>query len=105
MGEGAIAWYPMTNKATAVIVVLTYETNCKKENFDLTLLITSPRNGGISQVLPLKEIKSLLREVGPASYDTWQVSTDSGSAAGNTRDQFMRLEAKLSTDLHTPTSF
>jgi hypothetical protein len=30
---------------------------------------------------------SLLLEVGPAGYDTWQITNDSGSAASNTRDQ------------------
>jgi len=34
--KGAVAFYPMTNKATAVIAALTYETNGKKEDFDLT---------------------------------------------------------------------
>jgi hypothetical protein len=30
---------------------------------------------------------SLLLEIGPAGYDTWQITHDSGSAATNTRDQ------------------
>ena len=34
--QGSIAWCPMTNKATAVIAALTYETSGKKEDFNLT---------------------------------------------------------------------
>ena len=30
---------------------------------------------------------SLLLEVGPAGYDTWQITNDSGSAGSKSRDQ------------------
>jgi hypothetical protein len=85
--QGAVAWYPMTNKGTAVVAALTYETNGKKEDFDLTPGDNLTLNWGISQFLPLKKDMSLLLEVGPAGYDTWQITNDSGSAASNTRDQ------------------
>ncbi len=78
--QGAVAWYPMTNKATAVIAALTYETNGKKEDFDLTPGDNLTLNWGISQFLPLRKDLSLLLEVGPAGYDTWQITHDSGSA-------------------------
>ena len=68
--QGAVAWYPMTNKATAVIAALTYETNGKKEDFDLTPGDNLTLNWGISQFLPLRKDMSLLLEVGPAGYDT-----------------------------------
>ena len=37
--------------------------------------------------MPLKKDMSVLLEIGPAGYDSWQVSSDSGSAATKTRDQ------------------
>jgi Putative MetA-pathway of phenol degradation len=85
--QGAVTWYPMTNKGTAVVIALTYETNGKKEDFDLTPGDNLTLNWGISQFLPLKKDMSLLLEVGPAGYDTWQITHDTGSAATNTRDQ------------------
>ena len=85
--QGAVAWYPMENKATAVTAALTYEINTKKEDFDLTPGNVLTLNWGISQYLPLKKDHSLLLEIGPAGYDSWQVTQDSGSAANNTKDQ------------------
>jgi hypothetical protein len=84
--QGALAWYPFTPK-TAVTAALTYEVNGKKEGFDLTPGDNLTLNWGISQLLPLKKDGSLLLEVGPAGYDTWQITDDSGSAANDTRDQ------------------
>jgi len=52
-------------------------------------------NWGISQFLPLKKDMSLLLEVGPAGYDTWQITDDSGSAASNTRDQVHAVGGQL----------
>lgn len=85
--QGAVAWYPMENKATAVTAALTYEINSEKEDFDLTPGNVLTLNWGISQYLPLKKDNSLLLEIGPAGYDSWQVTEDSGSAASNTKDQ------------------
>ena len=93
--QGAVAWYPMTNKATAVIAALTYETNGKKEDFDLTPGDNLTLNWGISQFLPLRKDMSLLLEVGPAGYDTWQITHDSGSAATNTLDQVHTVGGQL----------
>src|SRR6266516_3587459 len=93
--QGAVAWYPMTNKATAVVAALTYETNGKKEDFDLTPGDNLTLNWGISQFLPLKKDMSLLLEVGPAGYDTWQITHDSGSAATNTLDQVHAVGGQL----------
>jgi hypothetical protein len=81
--QGAVAWYPMEHKATAV----PYETNTKKEDFDLTPGDTLTLNWGISQYLPLKKDDSLLLEVGPAGYDSWQMTEDSGSDPSSTMDQ------------------
>src|SRR6266700_1707073 len=93
--QGAVAWYPMTNKGTAVVSALTYETNGKKEGFDLTPGDNLTLNWGISQFLPLKKDMSLLLEVGPAGYDTWQITHDSGSAATNTLDQVHAVGGQL----------
>ncbi len=87
--QGGIAWYPMTNKATDVTGVLTYEYNGKKQDFEdkpgqmLTL------NWGISQYLPFCPDHKLLLEVGPAGYDTWQITDSTGGDAvfPNSRSQ------------------
>lgn len=85
--QGSVAWYPMDDKGTAAIVALTYEIQGKKEGFDLTPGENLTLNWGVSQFLPLKKDMSLLLDFGPAGYDTWQVSNDTGSAASGTRDQ------------------
>jgi hypothetical protein len=93
--QGAIAWYPMTNKATAVIAALTYETNGKKEDFHVTPGDRLTLNWGVSQFLPLKKDMSLLLEVGPAGYNSWQITDDSGSAASSTRDEVHAVGGQL----------
>jgi hypothetical protein len=93
--QGAIAWYPMTNKATAVVLALTYETNGKKQDFALTAGDNLSFTWGISQFLPLKKDMSLLLEVGPAGYNTWQITDDSGRAANNNRDQVNAVGGQL----------
>lgn len=86
--QGTTAWYPMDNKGTAIVTTLTYETNSEKDGFDLTPGDNLSFNWGISQMVPLKKDQSLLLEIGPAGYDTWQVSADSGSdASSSARDQ------------------
>ena len=85
----------MDNKGTAVIGALTYETNGKKKDFNLTPGDNLTLNWAISQFLPLKKDMSLLLEVGPAGYDTWQITDDTGSAAGNSRDQVHAVGGQL----------
>ena len=85
--QGAVAWYPWENKGTAVTAVLTYETNTKKEGFDLTPGDILTFNWGISQFLPLTKDHKLLLEVGPAGYDSWQTTPDGGRLSSNVRDQ------------------
>ncbi len=75
------AWYPWTHKGTAVVLALTHEVNGKKQDFDLTPGQNLTLNWGVSQYVPLDEGKTLLLEIGPAGYDSWQVSHDTGSAA------------------------
>lgn len=77
--QGAVAWYPWEHKGTAVTGALTYELHQGKQGFDLTPGQNLTFNWGISQFLPLKEDHTLLLEVGPAGYDSWQITDDSGS--------------------------
>jgi hypothetical protein len=77
------AWYPWTNKATAVATSLTYENHQNKEGFDLKPGDNLTLNWGIGQFLPLTKDHNLLVEIGPAGYDSWQVTDDSGSDASN----------------------
>jgi hypothetical protein len=77
----------MGDKSTAVIAALTYETNGKKQGFDLTPGDNLTLNWGLSQFLPLEDDMSLVLDFGPAGYGTWQITDDSGSAATTTRDQ------------------
>ena len=93
--QGATAWYPMDNKATAVVAALTYETNTEKRHFDLTPGDNLTLNWGVDQFLPLKEDLSLLLDGGLAGYDTWQITSDSGSDANDTRDQVHAIGAQL----------
>lgn len=93
--QGAVAWYPMENKATAVTAALTYEINTEKQDFNLTPGDVLTLNWGISQYLPLKKDNSLLLEVGPAGYDSWQVTEDSGSDAGSNKDQVHGVGGQL----------
>jgi len=79
--QGAAAWYPWTNKATAVTAALTYEVHGEKEDFHLTPGNDITLNWGISQFLPLTRDQKWLVEVGPAGYDTWQTTEDSGRNA------------------------
>lgn len=93
--QGAAAWYPMDNKGTAVLTALTYETNGKKQGFDLTPGDNLTFNWGVSQFLPLEKDMSLMLDVGPAGYNTWQITDDSGSAANGTRDQLHAVGGQL----------
>jgi hypothetical protein len=87
--QGALAWYPWLNKATALTAVVTYEINQNKQDFDLTPGQNLTFNWGVSQYLPLTKDQRLLLELGPAGYCSWQITRDTGSdaAASSPRDQ------------------
>jgi len=99
--QGSVAWYPWADKRLAVVTALTYEVNGKKQDFDVTPGDNLSLNWGISQFLPLKKDHTLLLEVGPAGYDTWQITDDTGSAANNTRDQVHAVGGQVSL-VHLP---
>lgn len=81
--QGAASWYPWADKRMAVSGALTYGIPQSKEGFDFRAGQNLTLNWGISQYLPLKKDQTLLLEVGPAGYDSWQITDDSGSAAKN----------------------
>lgn len=81
--QGAVAWYPWANKATALTLALTYEINSEKEDFHVTPGQILTLNWGLSQYLPLTKEHDWLVEIGPAGYDTWQVTSDDGRDASN----------------------
>lgn len=81
--QGAMACYPWTDQRMAVMGALTYQINSSKEGIDVTPGQHLTLNWGISQYLPLSNDEKLLLEVGPAGYDDWQITDDSGSAARN----------------------
>lgn len=84
--QGAAAWYPWADKRMAVVSALTYEINTQKDGIDVTPGQHLTLNWGISEYLPLTKDQKLLLEIGPAGYDNWQITDDSGSAANNSND-------------------
>jgi hypothetical protein len=85
--QGAVAWYPWTSKGTAVTTGLTWEINQEKKDFDVTAGQHLTLNYGVSQYLPLTKDTTLLLELGPSGYSSWQVTDDQGAGASNVRDQ------------------
>lgn len=81
--QSGLSWYPWADKRMAVAGALTYEVHGEKEDFDLTPGQDLTLNWGVSQYLPLKKDQSLLLEIGPAGYSSWQITDDSGSDARN----------------------
>lgn len=81
--QGALYLYPWADKRLAIQNGLTWEINRKKRGFDITPGQNLVYNWGLSQYLPLKKDMSLLAEVGPTGYNSFQVSDDSGAAARN----------------------
>lgn len=81
--QGAVYLYPWADKRMAIQNMLTWEIHGKKRGFDLIPGQNLSWNWGVSQYLQLKKDNSLLLEVGPAGYSSWQVSDDTGSAALN----------------------
>ncbi len=81
--QGAVAWYPWANKGTAVTLALTYEVHSEKEDYHVTAGQNLTMNWGISQYLPLSKDEKWLAEIGPAGYDSWQVTSDEGQNATN----------------------
>ena len=79
--QAAGAWYPFDHKGTAVTGVATYEYHTNKQDFDLQPGENLTLNWGISQFIPLTSDQRLLLEIGPAGWNGWQVSADSGTDA------------------------
>ena len=81
--QGAFYYYPWADKRMAIENLLTWEINQQKRAIDLTPGQHLTWNWGVSQYLPLKKDQSILAEVGPAGYLSYQVTDDSGTAARN----------------------
>jgi len=92
--QGIISW-ALPDKGTAANVALTYELNTKKKDFDLTPGNVFTLNYGISQYLPLTHDQTLLLELGPTGYNSWQVTEDKGSAASATLDNVSALGGQV----------
>jgi len=79
--QGAAAYYPWQDKRMAIATAMTYEIHGNKKDFDITPGQNLTFNWGLSQYLPLKKDMTLLLEVGPSGYNSWQVSNDTGDDA------------------------
>lgn len=94
--QAAASIYPFDNKGTAIVGAVTYEYHWKKEDFDLQPGQDVTINWGISQYVPLTSNQQLLLEIGPAGYQSWQVSADDGSdATNNDRDRVLAAGGQL----------
>ena len=83
--QGATAWYPWADQRMAVMGALTWQINTKKRDLDVTPGQHLTLNWGVSEYLPLKKDEKLLLEIGPAGYDDWQITDDSGGNANSSR--------------------
>ncbi|HEY6506352.1 MAG TPA: transporter [Chitinophagaceae bacterium] len=81
--QGAAAYYPWEDKRMAIATALTYEIHGNKKDFDLKPGENLTFNWGVSQYLPLKKDMTLLLELGPSGYNSWQVSDDKGEDAAD----------------------
>lgn len=77
--QAGFAWYPMTNKATAITAIGTYEYDSQQDDADIKPGQMITLNWGVSQYLPVSENHELLLEVGPAGYDSYQITDSTGS--------------------------
>jgi hypothetical protein len=67
----------------AIMAALTYQINTEKRDLDITPGDHLTLNWGISEYLPLMKNNSLLLELGPAGYDDWQITDDTGGSAAS----------------------
>ena len=81
--QGVAAYYPWADKRMAIETALTYEINSNKKDFDLKPGENLTFSWGVSQYLPLKSDQTLLLELGPAGYNSWQTSNDEGVDAAD----------------------
>jgi hypothetical protein len=93
--QGATAWYPWADKRMAIMAALTYQINTKKRDQDVTPGQHLTLNWGISEYVPLRKDEKLLLEIGPAGYDDWQITDDSGSDADSSRTRVHGVGGQL----------
>ena len=81
--QGAVYMYPWEDRRMAIQNAITYESNQTKRGFDVTPGKFITWNWGVSEYLPLKKDQSLLAEIGPSGYGSFQVTDDMGPDARN----------------------
>jgi hypothetical protein len=91
--QSAVAWYPWTDKRTAVVVAGTYEISDHQQGTGITPGSDFTLNWGVSQYIPLRSDRNLLLEIGPAGYCEWQTSYDSGSGVDPTNNPLSEVFA------------
>jgi hypothetical protein len=79
--RAGVAWYPMTNKATAVTFAWTYQYNGGNEYFDVRPGQMFTVSWSVNHYVPLRKNRELLLEAGPAGYDTCQITDSTGGNA------------------------
>lgn len=81
--QGAAAWYPRSDQATAVVSVLTWEVNGTQRGFDTRPGQLLTLNWGVSQDLNPGDDQKFSATIALVGYDTWQVTDDSGAGAAS----------------------
>ncbi len=81
--QGALYLYPWPDRRMALQNAITWETHRKKRGFDLTPGQNVTWNWGVSQYLPLRKDSTVLLEIGPVGYSSFQVTDDTGTEATN----------------------
>lgn len=79
--QAGIVWYPMTNKETAFTAIGTYEYESDQQDSDIRPGQMITLNWGVSQYFPLSKHQKLLLEVGPAGYDSYEITDSTGANA------------------------
>ena len=81
--QGALYIYPSADRRMAFQNSLTWEANRKKRGFDLTPGQNLPTTGGEPVPSVKKGSVSARAEIGPAGYNSFQISNDTGTDARN----------------------
>jgi hypothetical protein len=74
--QGSIAWYPWTDRTTALVGIFIYEINQKVEDEDLTPGQRASLNPAVDHYIPLDE--KFLLDLAATGYAQWQTTDDTG---------------------------
>jgi len=78
--QGAVAWYPVKDRTTAIVAAVTYEFNQEVKDSDITPGQRLSINLGADQLVPLGASGFVL-DLGAGLYGQWQTTNDTGSEA------------------------